>query len=544
MRQQIKHILAILLFVLGTASLQAQSVDVQLVYNNTADVNESISNLVKVDELKEAIQANEHIDQNLIVRIAFFDKNAVGRMMLNSEHKLSIDDYVSKWQKMVENKNAVLFLFVKAFEKDEDSYDFDKMYISATLGSYILPSVTELINKQLTENDSEIIISKGTHYLADAIKLISTEEKMAQATELTPFEIKICREYIKTLKDNVAKQEALYLELQKKVPYHSQRDNDPTYKNKTKEEMVKTKKERQDEADAMCNVTSLAMAFEMLGVSKEDAIEKLKEDFDTNDINNIADKDFEDIIDFIRAKKAFTYTYTDKNNKTVEAEALNRTDAILWKLVANYLGISTEGAEEVNSSDINSNKWKIHKPIIEKALKEGDGVVLSLFRTKGHIVRLQSISNEGIVIDDPFGKLTSMAKRELPLDDPKGNYTSNDVDMTKKEGQRGSDVELRWDEINVGVDDSGCGGNESMDGESTAYTTIVGDKTIIHTVIEWANEISPCEYKIVEKEKTNEEKEKINEEEEKINEEGETYQSKIVKCYGGMIKFYLIFKKQ
>gem|GEM_PF-4457822 len=525
MRQQIKHILAILLFVLGAASLQAQSVDVQLVYNNPMDVDASKSNLVKVDELKEAIKANDHIDQNLIVRIAFFDKNVVGRMMLNAEHKLSVDDYVSKWQKMVENKNAVLFLFVKAFEKDEDTYDFDKMYISATLGSYILPSVTELINKQLTENDSEVIISKGTHYLADAIKLISTEEKMAQATELTPFEIKICREYIKTLKDDVAKQEALYLALQKKVPYHSQRDNDPTYKNKTKEETVKTKKERRDEADVMCNVTSLAMAFEMLGVSKEEAITKLNEDgFDTNDI---ADKDFEDIIDFIRVKKALT------------VDQLNRLHWESWKLVANYLGISTEGAEEVNSSDINSNKWKIHKPIIEKALKEGDGVVLSLFRTKGHIIRLQSISNEGIVIDDPFGKLTSMAKRELPLDDPKGNYTSNDVDMTKKEGQRGKDVELTWNEINVGVDDSGCGGEESMDGSATAYTTTVNKETIIHTVIEWANEISPCEYMIEEKE-VNE----VNEEKEEKNEEGENYQSKIVKCYGGMVKFYLIFKKQ
>jgi len=141
--------------------------------------------------------------------------------------------------------------------------------------------------------------------------------------------------------------------------------------------------------------------------------------------------------------------------------------------------------------------------------------------------------------DDPFGKLTSMAKRELPLDDPKGNYTSNDVDMTKKEGQRGKDVELTWNEINVGVDDSGCGGEESMDGSATAYTTTVNKETIIHTVIEWANEISPCEYMIEEKE-VNE----VNEEKEEKNEEGENYQSKIVKCYGGMVKFYLIFKKQ
>jgi len=183
-RQQIKHILAILLFVLGTASLQAQSVDVQLVYNNTADVNKSISNLVKVDELKEAIQANDHIDQNLIVRIAFFDKNVVGRMKLKEEHKMSVENYVVNWEKMVENKNAVLFLFVKAFGKD--AYEFNKMHLSGKLSGHLLSSVIELVDKQLT-GDSNEIIAKGTHYLAEAIKFIQTKEKMAQATELTPF---------------------------------------------------------------------------------------------------------------------------------------------------------------------------------------------------------------------------------------------------------------------------------------------------------------------------------------------------------------------
>lgn len=185
-----KNILVIIMFVLGITNLYAQSdiVDVQLVYNNTADVNKSISNLVKVDELKEAIQANGHIDQNLIVRIAFFDKNAVGRMMLNAEHKLSIDDYVSEWQKMVENKNAVLFLFVKAFGIDKNTYDFDKMYVSTTLSeAHLLPLVTEYINEHLTGDNNEII-SNGTHYLANAIRPVWTEEKMEQAVELSQID--------------------------------------------------------------------------------------------------------------------------------------------------------------------------------------------------------------------------------------------------------------------------------------------------------------------------------------------------------------------
>ena len=188
MRRLIKHILAVLLFVLGTASLQAQSVSVQLVYNNPTDVDASLSNLVKVDELKGAIQSNDHIDQNLIVRIAFFDKNVVGRMMLNAEHKLSVDDYVSEWQKMVENKNAVLFLFVKAFGIDKNTYDFDKMYVSTTLSeAHLLPLVTEFINEHL-EGDNNEIISNGTHYLANAITPVWTKEKMTKAEELSQID--------------------------------------------------------------------------------------------------------------------------------------------------------------------------------------------------------------------------------------------------------------------------------------------------------------------------------------------------------------------
>ena len=192
MSQMNKNILVIIMFVLGITNLYAQSdiVDVQLVYNNTADVNESISNLVKVGELKEAIQANGDIDQNLIVRIAFFDKNVVGRMTLIKEHKLSIDDYVSEWQKMVENKNAVLFLFVKAFEKD--TYDFDKMYVSTKLSNdHLLPSVTENINENLIGSNEEII-SNGSHYLAKALISIDISNKVQWVSQFDSSLFKDC----------------------------------------------------------------------------------------------------------------------------------------------------------------------------------------------------------------------------------------------------------------------------------------------------------------------------------------------------------------
>lgn len=344
MSQMNKKILVIILFVLGITNLYAQSdiVDVQLVYNNLTDVDASLSNNVKVAELEDAIQSNDNDSfvKNLIVRIAFFDKNVVGRMKLKEEHKMSVENYVVNWEKMVENKNAVLFLFVKAFGKD--AYEFNKMHLSGKLSGHLLSSVIELVDKQLT-GDSNEIIAKGTHYLAEAIKFIQTKEKMAQATELTPFEIKICREYINTLKNDVAAQESLYLDLQTKVPYHSQVDN--------KEGRYET-----------CNQTSLAMAFEMLGVSKSDFIKAIEE----NEINGkkvvLTDEqkelDFEDVLDAIR------------NN----AELGNRAACATWEKLADIVGIKHRQIWVQSSKKSNAQIARIND-----SLRNGCGIVVSLF---------------------------------------------------------------------------------------------------------------------------------------------------------------------
>src|SRR5690606_31138384 len=86
--------------------------------------------------------------------------------------------------------------------------------------------------------------------------------------ELTPQEIKDIRSKIKELTDTEQKKE-LYLELQTKVPYHNQRNNEQT----------------QYIADRMCNLTSQAMCLEYLGLSCpdsnmqfEDYLEQMRED--------------------------------------------------------------------------------------------------------------------------------------------------------------------------------------------------------------------------------------------------------------------------
>lgn len=181
----IKCILVAFLTMLSIAKLHAQSniVDVQVVYNNPLDVNASISNIINVEELKSSIYANEHINHDLIIRIAFFDKNVVGRMKLKEAHKLTTNEYVSVWQQKVENKNAVLFLFVKPF--GGVSYEFDKMYVSTQLSNdHLFPLVSEFINEHLTGSNEEII-RNGTHYLANAIKPVWTKEKMTQAENMT-----------------------------------------------------------------------------------------------------------------------------------------------------------------------------------------------------------------------------------------------------------------------------------------------------------------------------------------------------------------------
>ena len=138
-----------------------------------------------------------------------------------------------------------------------------------------------------------------------------------------------------------------YLELQRHVPYKSQLDNECKIVSGSR----------------MCNVTSLAMNFEALGIS-----------------NPTENEQFEDWL-------------------AVEAGGAPEIfSSGVWKSLA-------EGFE-VNGSDpiyLNSNKELLISKI-KPELETGNSISLSIYPDcKGHIVRVQGIDEKGLWIDDTNG---------------------------------------------------------------------------------------------------------------------------------------------
>jgi predicted transcriptional regulator len=167
----------------------AQQVEVQVVYNNTADINSNLETInriksaVKTTELQTALNSNNHItDKNLIIRVAFFDRGVIGQLKLKTEHELTPEKYIEKWQDLVTNKSGILFLFVKG--KGGTDYTFYKMVASSQLeDEHLFPKVTEFINENLS-GDFTTIVGNGTKYLAKAITPVWTDAKKASAEML------------------------------------------------------------------------------------------------------------------------------------------------------------------------------------------------------------------------------------------------------------------------------------------------------------------------------------------------------------------------
>jgi hypothetical protein len=281
----------------------------------------------------------------------------------------------------------------------------------------------------------------------------SLQALLEDSAELTAEQIAEIREgYIEKLTDPEKKADA-YMQLQAKSPYHSQRDNlgKPTkqdcpvvkdknnniLKDKDGNDSIKCS-EPQDVADRMCNLTSVAMAFELLGISRDDVISMVEKEITLPDDTKNAD--MEDILDYFRDQK----------------ELGNRTWYSTWDIIAKKFNL-TSIPVEINSS----KKGKQQISVIKDHLKKGRAVLVSFFLIKGHIVRVQDIDETKITIDDPYGEVGNMAKRDMPgIDNRKGDYTTNKGknDKRNKSGTSGQDVELTWDEIDIAIE-AGRGGN-------------------------------------------------------------------------------------
>jgi len=172
---------------------------------------------------------------------------------------------------------------------------------------------------------------------------------------LNTTEIRRARELIKLEMDEKRRGD-LYIALQGKVHYHSQRDN------QSKDDKGKSL------GDVMCNLTSLAMVLEYLGVDNPDPTMQ-----------------YEDALEKIR----------------VEKKLPARTTQDGWGGVAKEMGVEHE---MLAWTAVKGKAWYMEKILPE--LRSGKAVMFSI---TGHIVRLQNVTEDGLVVDDPYGKETLLA---------------------------------------------------------------------------------------------------------------------------------------
>lgn len=220
-------------------------------------------------------------------------------------------------------------------------------------------------------------------------------EELQKAGELSPDDIKKYREFITDLTN---KEKVIwYYELQKHTPYHSQRDN------------------KNPKADVMCNLTTLGMNLEFLGISCPDK-----------------NMQFEDWLE----------------DKRVEKKYPDRTDSNSWIKLAKDLGVKSSKIDIwTKKSDTEDEIKKIIFDKIEPYISQGHSVSVSAFTiasTKGHIVRLQSVNNDGIVVDDPYGRVNNFKQREDGGSGYNGSLNSRDnIDIF------GKDNLWRWSDIKI-----------------------------------------------------------------------------------------------
>lgn len=172
---------------------------------------------------------------------------------------------------------------------------------------------------------------------------------------LSAEEIAQARELIAT--KPVDERKALMLELQGKVVYRNQRNNED---------------DEEVDSGGTCNVTSLAMALEMQGV-----------------INPYPDMQFEDALARLAEEEGYG--------------ALTTADT--WKKLAAHFG---HGTVDLGGGYYDRAWWET--TMRDGYLAEGNGVIASI---NGHIVRIQGVTDEGVIVDDPYGasKLKAGTKR-------------------------------------------------------------------------------------------------------------------------------------
>ncbi|AWT37737.1 hypothetical protein GCM10008956_13500 [Deinococcus arenae] len=218
----------------------------------------------------------------------------------------------------------------------------------------------------------------------------------SETPEYTVAQVRIARQVIQ-IQPASARAE-LYLLLQEKTPHHSQRNNLSLGR------AADGDKPGGRIGNVMCNLTSAAMVLEQLGIENpnpehfpqfEDYLEDLRRKF--------VDAKYQELIKSgLSAKMARKGSY----------DRFHRTTQEGWGKVLDLMGTQHTNLQTSPDRAYWETKIKPH-------LAAGEAVMMSIY---GHIVRLQGMDEEGLIVDDPYGRSKLLKTDNLKPEDRYGMY--------------------------------------------------------------------------------------------------------------------------
>jgi hypothetical protein len=308
-------------------------------------------------------------------------------------------------------------------------------YLIESTSREILTTVNKKVVERITtilapseEKQKEPIDSKTKINLKKLSESRSLEYLLSEKSgELSNSQINLARKLISqisdTKKDQKGKVQGDYWEkLQEKAVYANQRDVQ-------KEFGEHTNYGAKHITGGTCNLASLAMALSYLGISiPNEPPKQKKHSAPQNAVERLQ-------------------IYGENH-----VEGFNRENPLHWGAVAKKLK-----AEPIDiGNGAQSKEWWL-KNVRESHLRKGHAVMCSIQGSiSSHIVRLQGIDDDGIVVDDPFGKSTPQKgkNRAKPksvnrsMNGAQSNTSGSTVrGTTDNDGKAGSDHRWSWDQV-------------------------------------------------------------------------------------------------
>ena len=189
-----------------------------------------------------------------------------------------------------------------------------------------------------------------------------------------------------------------YRQIAASVTYRNQRDNAGEY----------------TDGDYMCNMTTIAMALEQLGIGADESTEQ-----------------FEDQLDQ-QMQADYDYPADTMANPRYSPDA-----RAAW-LQANY-GVQVSKLDPATGSSSDAQEWFTTTllSLFEQGATATMGNPISSAFPYNHIVRIQWVEADGLIIDDPFGQLLDLGGYY--------DYALNDRSSSVDDGARGQDNLWTWE---------------------------------------------------------------------------------------------------